>query len=112
MTTYQITAPERLRADITLPASKSISNRALIICALSGGCLLPDNLSDCDDTKVIIRALRDMPQTIDIGAAGTAMRFMTALLAATDCGEHVLTGTERMQHRPIGLLVDALRRLM
>jgi len=111
MTIYQITAPERLRADIELPASKSISNRALIICALSGGCELPANLSDCDDTEVMIRALRDMPPTIDIGAAGTAMRFLTALLAATEHGTHILTGSERMKQRPIGLLVEALRRL-
>ena len=94
-----------------LPASKSISNRALIIYALSDCCILPENLSDCDDTEVIIRALRDKPQTIDIGAAGTAMRFMTAYLAATNSGEHVLTGTDRMKQRPIGILVDALRRL-
>lgn len=96
---------------VNLPASKSISNRALIIYALSDCCILPDNLSDCDDTAVIIRALRDNPATIDIGAAGTAMRFATAFLAATASGEHVLTGTERMKHRPIAILVDALRFL-
>ena len=96
---------------VKLPASKSISNRALIIYALSDCCILPENLSDCDDTEVIIRALRNRPATIDIGAAGTAMRFTTAYLAATDSGEHVLTGTERMKHRPIKVLVDALRRL-
>ena len=71
---------------------------------------MPDNLSDCDDTDVMIRALRDMPYEIDIKAAGTAMRFMTAYLAATP-GEHVITGTERMRHRPIAILVDALRSL-
>ena len=108
---YKITAPEVLDTTIKLPASKSISNRALVIHALTGGNLLPDNLSDCDDTEVIVRALRDMPYTIDIKAAGTAMRFMTAYLAVTDSGEHVITGTERMQHRPIGILVEALRRL-
>ncbi len=52
-----------------------------------------------------------MPEVINIKAAGTAMRFMTAFLAATEHGEHVITGTERMQHRPIKVLVDALRRL-
>ncbi len=111
MAQYTISRPEQLRTTVKLPASKSISNRALIMYALSDGCILPYNLSDCDDTEVIIRALREKPQTIDIGAAGTAMRFMTAYLAATDSGEHVITGTERMQHRPIGILVDALRRL-
>lgn len=109
MATYEIIAPETLSADINLPASKSISNRALIIHALSGG-QLPQNLSDCDDTRAVINALRDMPETIDVGAAGTAMRFMTAYLAVTE-GEHVITGSERMRHRPVGVLVDALRML-
>lgn len=97
-------------ADVKLPASKSISNRALIIFSLAGGSILPQNLSDCDDTSVIVNALRNMPETIDIKAAGTAMRFMTAYLSVMP-GTHVLTGTERMKHRPIGILVDALRRL-
>lgn len=75
------------------------------------GCKLqPRNLSDCDDTEVIIAALRDMPDVINIKAAGTAMRFMTAYLSAT-LGEHTITGTERMQNRPIAILVDALRYL-
>ena len=111
MTTYQITSPKRLQTTVKLPASKSISNRALIIYALSGGAILPEHLSDCDDTEVIIKALEKMPETIDIKAAGTAMRFMTAFLAATERGEHVITGTERMKRRPIKVLVEALRRL-
>ena len=110
MEKLHITAPERLMADVKLPASKSISNRALIIYSLAGGSILPQNLSDCDDTSVIVNALRNMPETIDIKAAGTAMRFMTAYLSVMP-GTHVLTGTERMKHRPIGILVDALRRL-
>ena len=96
--------------EISLPASKSISNRALIINALSGSEEKPQNLSDCDDTQVMIAALRDMPEVIDIGAAGTAMRFLTAYLCVTP-GAHTITGTERMRHRPIGILVDALRQL-
>ena len=110
MKQYRLTAPRRIDATINLPASKSISNRALIIYALSGGRYLPQNLSDCDDTEVIINALRHMPAEIDIKAAGTAMRFMTAYLSVMR-GTHVLTGTERMKHRPIGILVDALRKL-
>ena len=78
--------------------------------ALAGGGPLPENLSDCDDTQVMVGALRDMPPTIDIKAAGTAMRFMSAYLAVTP-GEHLITGTERMLHRPISVLVDALRYL-
>jgi 3-phosphoshikimate 1-carboxyvinyltransferase len=107
---YTITAPTKLNANINLPASKSISNRALIIYALSGGNIMPQNLSDCDDTEVIINAIRNMPEVIDIKAAGTAMRFMTAYLSVMQ-GTHTITGTERMKHRPIGVLVDALRKL-
>ena len=107
---YMITPPRHVDTRILLPASKSISNRALIIHALTGGNVMPENLSDCDDTKVIIRALSHRPEVIDIRAAGTAMRFMTAYLSVTE-GEHTITGTERMKHRPIGVLVDALRYL-
>ncbi len=107
---YTIKAPQQIRETIHLPASKSISNRALVIHAMAGGNTRPSNLSDCDDTEVIIKALQDMPEVINIKAAGTAMRFMTAFLAATN-GEHTITGTERMQNRPIGILVDALRYL-
>lgn len=110
MTKYRLTAPQRLDANISLPASKSISNRALVMYALSGGRQLPQNLSDCDDTEVMINAMRFMPDVIDIKAAGTAMRFMTAYLSVMR-GTHVITGTERMRHRPIAILVDALRRL-
>ena len=108
--TYRITAPQQLETEINLPASKSISNRALIIYALSGRKTMPEHLSDCDDTVVMVNALRDMPETIDIKAGGTAMRFLTAYLAVTP-GEHTITGTERMRHRPINILADALRRL-
>lgn len=107
---YRITAPSRIDTTIKLPASKSISNRALIISALAGVKTMPRNISNCDDTEVIVRALHDNPYEIDIKAAGTAMRFMTAYLAVTP-GEHVITGTERMKHRPIKVLVDALRYL-
>ena len=108
---YNIIAPEALNQTIKLPASKSISNRALIIHALSGSHVLPENLSDCDDTEVIVQALQNNPYEINIKAAGTAMRFMTAYLATREGEEHVITGTERMKHRPIAVLVDALRRL-
>lgn len=107
----RITAPESIRATIQLPASKSISNRALIIHALGKGNSTPENLSDCDDTQVMIRALQAQAgETIDIMAAGTAMRFLTAYLSVTP-GNHIITGTERMQQRPIEVLVNALREL-
>ena len=121
---YHITAPRKTDATIVLPASKSISNRALIIHALAGGTDIPQNLSDCDDTEVIVRALQEMDKrdatatngeaqdalNIDIKAAGTAMRFLTAYLSCRP-GEYVLTGTKRMKQRPIKALVDALRYL-
>lgn len=107
---YQITAPPTIHADVALPPSKSISNRALIISALAGGNVHPDHLSDCDDTKVMVQALEDGRTTVDVRGGGTSMRFLTAYFAATE-GEHVLTGTDRMCHRPIGPLVDALRYL-
>ena len=110
MIKYTIKAPSQLNASINLPASKSISNRALVISAMAGSHIQPNNLSDCDDTEVIVAALQNMPEVINIKAAGTAMRFMTAYLSATT-GEHTITGTERMQNRPIGILVDALRYL-
>ena len=104
-----ITLPTKLQGTIDLPTSKSISARALTISALTGGSQ-PRGLSDCDDTRVLQAAITHRPATIDIGAAGTAMRFGTALFACTP-GEHVLTGSQRMLERPIGLLVDALRNL-
>lgn len=106
----KIEAPATFRATIKLPSSKSISNRSLIIGALAKNFVLPENVSDCDDTQVIINALTHMPDVIDIKAAGTAMRFLTAYLSITP-GTHVITGTERMKHRPIGILVNALRFL-
>lgn len=107
---YQLTAPSEVKATIQLPASKSISNRALIIHALSGGKDALRNLSDCDDTQVMIKALTEDNEPIDILAAGTAMRFLTAYLSATP-GTHTITGTQRMQQRPIQILVNALREL-
>ena len=107
----RITPPERINATIQLPSSKSISNRALIISALGNGEHQLENLSDCDDTQVMIRALHAQPgETIDILAAGTAMRFLTAYLSVTQ-GDRIITGTQRMQQRPIQVLVNALREL-
>ena len=110
MTVYHIKAPHTLNVAINLPASKSISNRALIINAL---CKFPKpigNLSDCDDTNVVIKALNERKGIIDAGAAGTAMRFLTAYFAGQQ-GDYIITGTERMKNRPVRLLVDALRTL-
>ncbi len=109
-TLYHLTLPQRLRGSVALPASKSVSARALVMAALAGNCRL-HGLSDCDDTRVLHRALTQPTPEIDIMAAGTAMRFATAYFAACPGGTHILTGTERMRQRPIRLLVDALRSL-
>lgn len=105
-----VKAPSEIKGHITLPSSKSISNRALVISALTDGEASLYNVSDCDDTRVMQKWLNEQPATIDIGAAGTAMRFSTALLALRE-GSHIITGSERMKQRPIGILVEALRTL-
>ncbi|MCX6220047.1 MAG: 3-phosphoshikimate 1-carboxyvinyltransferase [Bacteroidia bacterium] len=96
--------------EITLPASKSISNRVLIINALSYSSFPVKNLSDCDDSLVMNQVLESNSNSFDIHHAGTAMRFLTAYLSKI-VGEWHLTGSERMQQRPISILVDALRKL-
>lgn len=108
---YIIKGPDRLiRASVQLPASKSISNRALILSALSYSPYDIQNLSDCDDTEVMVAALNSNSRDFDIKAAGTAMRFLTAFLSKV-VGEWTITGTERMKNRPIRILVDALNSL-
>lgn len=108
--TYQIKAPSLLNASLLLPSSKSISNRVLIINQLSGKSYRPMNLAECEDTNVMVDGLNTTEEVVDIRAAGTAMRFLTAYFAVTP-GCHVLTGTVRMKKRPIRVLVDALRSL-
>jgi 3-phosphoshikimate 1-carboxyvinyltransferase len=99
-----------LTGRIRLPASKSISNRLLILNALAKTPGTMRNLSESDDTKVLMHALDQPSELIDIGHAGTAMRFLTAFLSIRE-GNHILTGSERMQNRPIKELVDALHSL-
>lgn len=99
-----------IRASVHLPASKSISNRALILNALSYSPYEVENLSDCDDTKRMVEALTSNDCHFDVGAAGTTMRFLTAFLSKV-VGEWTLTGSERMKNRPIKVLVDALNRI-
>ena len=93
-----------------LPASKSVSNRALIINALSGGSSELSNLSDANDTQLMLRLVKSAEKTIDVEDAGTTMRFLTAYFTATNQNK-ILTGTARMKERPIALLVEALRSL-
>ena len=100
-------------ATIRLTGSKSESNRALIIAALSKGVIAVDNLSDAADTVTLNRILEQLAKDpadaspIDVGHAGTAMRFLTAYLTTVG-GSFELTGSKRMKERPIKLLVEAL----
>lgn len=108
---YQINAPgSAIRTSVKLPASKSISNRALILNALSYSAYDVENLSDCDDTNLMVEALSSNSRDFNVGAAGTTMRFLTAFLSKV-VGEWTITGTERMKNRPIKVLVDALNAL-
>ena len=105
---YVIHAPAASwKTSVQLPASKSICNRALIFNALSYSPYEIQNLSDCDDTDVMVKALNSNDSHFDVKAAGTAMRFLTAFLSKV-VGEWTITGTERMKNRPIRILVDAL----
>ena len=108
---YRIFPPEEpMDATVKLPLSKSISNRALIINALTPNALPIAEVAKCDDTDVMVAALTSEESTIDIGAAGTAMRFLTAYFATRKGRTTILDGSERMRHRPIAALVDALRQ--
>lgn len=106
--------PQKPVAGVTPPTSKSISNRALLIQALCPEQRYTiERLAVCDDTEHMQQGIADKragAAIIDIGATGTAMRFLTAYLSITP-GETVLTGSQRMQQRPIGILVGALRTL-
>jgi len=100
----------RLRGTIKLVASKSESNRALIINALGGGKGAIGNLSEARDTRTMSSLLKSNDKIWDVLDAGTTMRFLTAFAAVKGLNK-ILTGTERMQQRPIKILVDALRNI-
>ncbi len=108
---FQLQKEEKdLKGQIHLDGSKSISNRVLIIRALSGHNFPIHNLSTCDDTVSMAKLLSSPEPVLDVGPAGTTFRFLTAYLSLQS-GEQVLTGSNRMLERPIGPLVEALRTL-
>lgn len=107
---YTIQAPNQITASIRLPSSKSISNRALILNVLSGNAFPIENLSASDDTQVMPKAFESKDTIIDIGAAGTAMRFLTAFFSQCE-GTRIITGSERMKNRPVKILAEALRHI-
>ncbi|MDP3561766.1 MAG: hypothetical protein Q8R83_06290 [Legionellaceae bacterium] len=105
------TATKKLDCTIPLTGSKSECNRALIMQALSDGAVQVENISEAADTVTLDNILKaDTPKLVDIGPAGTAMRFLTAFYSLQKT-EVFLTGSERMKQRPVGILVDALRTL-
>lgn len=99
------------KADISLPASKSISNRALILQACGAGKVELFNLSNAEDTLLMQEALKHPSGIVDVRNAGTCMRFLTAFFASQPGVDVRLVGDERMQQRPIGILVKALREI-
>lgn len=111
MSTLRLThTSQQLVGTFTVTGSKSESNRLLILQALFSELEL-QNLSNSDDTQAMIRGLSSLEETIDIGHAGTTMRFLTSYFAKTPSANKVLTGSKRMQERPIKILVDALRAI-
>ena len=99
-----------IRAEIQLAASKSECNRALIINALTGFQSELTNISEARDSQTMLRLLNSGDAVADVIDAGTTMRFLTAYFAVTN-QKKTMTGTPRMCERPIGILVDALRKL-
>jgi 3-phosphoshikimate 1-carboxyvinyltransferase len=99
-----------LTGRIALTGSKSIANRALIIRALTPGGFPIHRLAAADDTVRLERMLSSNDEVLDAGPAGTTFRFLTGYLSRRP-GHQVLTGSQRMKERPIGILVDALRKL-
>jgi len=108
------TGGKQINTEIVLTGSKSECNRALIISSLSKGLVKVENLSNAADTVTLNKILNTISQdilhqqTVDVGPAGTAMRFLTAYLSVLQ-GSFFLTGTERMKQRPIGILAEALK---
>lgn len=104
------TSQSNLQAQIAVTGSKSETNRLLLLQALFSNITLA-NTSNSDDSEVMQKALKGNEEIVDIHHAGTAMRFLTAYFAVNEGREVVLTGSSRMQERPIKILVEALEQL-
>ncbi len=101
---------QEANGELTITGSKSESNRLLVLQALYPQIEI-QNLSNSDDSQVTQKGLKSKSNIIDIHHAGTAMRFLTAYFAIQPHREIVLTGSKRMQERPIKLLVESLNSL-
>ena len=108
----QLSFPEERTIDksVEITGSKSETNRLLLLQALFPTITI-ENLSNSDDGEVMQKGLKKSSGEVDIHHAGTAMRFLTAFFASQEGKEVVLTGSQRMQERPIKVLVEALREL-
>jgi len=106
-----INSPKILNGKVQLPASKSISNRALIIRALCDTPFIIQNLSDADDTKLLNSLFQSAEKELYVKNAGTAARFLLAYYASKKGSDIILTGSDRMKERPVDELVDALKQL-
>ncbi len=108
---YQISRKGKdLKGKINISGSKSESNRLLILRAYTSYFNIL-NISDSDDTKTVMDALESNNEEINIGHAGTAMRFLTSYYSSISNSKKILTGSSRMKNRPISLLVEALNEL-
>ncbi|HTA60883.1 MAG TPA: 3-phosphoshikimate 1-carboxyvinyltransferase [Bacteroidia bacterium] len=114
MSSVKVSHPTKIiNGTVNLPASKSIANRLLLMKAVAGFTDVEiHNLSNARDTQILESILNNLSAnaTIDVHDAGTVMRFLTAYVSCLE-GEWIITGTERMQQRPIGALVNVLRNI-
>jgi 3-phosphoshikimate 1-carboxyvinyltransferase len=109
---YKVSHPTKVvNCEISLPSSKSISNRLLIIRALCEENIKIENLSESDDTQILAKALISNERIIDISHAGTSLRFLTSFLCLQKNKEFILTGSDRIKERPIKELVEVLQKM-
>ena len=110
LTKLYLNKAEPRQANIIIPGSKSESNRLIILSSLFENIYL-NNISNSDDTNYLLNAIKTKSKVINVGHAGTAMRFLTSYLCLITQADIRLTGSERMHNRPIKILVDSLKQI-
>ena len=110
LTKLYLNKAEPRQANIIIPGSKSESNRLIILSSLFENISL-ENISNSDDTNYLLNATNTKSNVINVGHAGTAMRFLASYLSLTTDADVRLIGSERMHNRPIKILVDSLRQI-
>lgn len=106
----QLTLPANMKAEVMIPGSKSESNRALMLHYLSNRQITFSRLSACDDVIILQKILDKNPRKVDVKESGTAMRFLLAYFCVTN-KNRIISGSESLCKRPVGKLVEALRKL-